>query len=306
MPNTPVGKKRPSTDRPPASRPPAKLQPPRKPTASQARADAAARKRTRILYASLASALVVVLVVVLIVVKVAGGSSKPTTVAAGTPVGTPTPASVTDTLASIPASQLAAAMQSAGKNVPAPSAITGTALGTTAKPGILYIGAGYCPYCAAERWAIITALSKFGTFSGLSDSHSSSNDINPNTPTFSFHGATYSSPYLAFTAVEETTSDPSVRLDTPTPAQQALIQQYTGGTIPFVDFDGRYLISGAQYDGKILAGMTVEQVAAQAADPSSQIGAEIQASAGTIVQALCHLTGGQPGNVCSAFPASGA
>jgi hypothetical protein len=270
------------------------------------RADAEARKRTRILYAGIASGLVVVLVVVLIVVKAAGGSSKSTNVSAGSSVGTPTPASVTAALAAIPASQLAAARQSAGKAVPAPTAINGPAVGANGKPGILYIGAGYCPYCAAERWAIVTALSQFGTFSGLRDSHSSSSDVNPNTPTFSFHGSTYTSPYLTFTAVEQTTSDPTVRLDTPTAAQQQLIEQFSSGTIPFVYFDGRYLINGAQYDGKILAGLTVEQVAAQAANPSTAIGAAVQASAGTIVQAICHLTGGQPGSVCGAFPSSGA
>ncbi|HVM66237.1 MAG TPA: DUF929 family protein [Acidimicrobiales bacterium] len=306
MANTPVGKKRPPTSTPPAPRPPARVQPPRKPSATQARADAAARKRTRILYAGIASGLVVVLVVVLIVVKAAGGSSKSTNVAAGTSVGTPTPATVTSALASIPPSQLAAAMQSAGNAVPAPTTINGPSLAANGKPGILYIGAGYCPYCAAERWAIVTALSQFGTFSGLSDSHSSSADVNPNTPTFSFHGSSYTSPYLTFTAVEQTTSDPTVRLDTPTPAQVALIQRYSNGSIPFVYFDGRYLVNGAQFNGKLLAGLTVEQVAAQAANPSTRIGEAVQASAATIVQALCHLTGGKPGNVCNAFPSTGA
>jgi hypothetical protein len=32
---------------------------------------------------------------------------------------------------------------------------------------MLYIGAEYCPYCAAERWPLVMALSKFGTFSNL-------------------------------------------------------------------------------------------------------------------------------------------
>jgi hypothetical protein len=308
MSKAPVGRKRPPATRTqsrataPAGRPVG-----RGPTGTQARAaDAARRKRSRILYASAASALVVVLVVVLIVVKVAGGTSKTTNATAGTGVGTPTPASVTTTLASISSSQLAEALRAAGGNLTTPSPIAGSPLGTGGKPGVLYIGAGYCPYCAAERWAMVTALLKFGTFTGLNDSHSSSTDINPSTPTFNFHGSTYSSPYLTFTAVEQTTSDPNVRLDTPTQAQLALVEQYTGGTIPFVDFNGKYLINGAQYNGKLLAGLTVEQVAAQAADPSTQIGKAVQASAGSIVRTLCQLTGGQPGNVCGAFPTSGS
>ncbi len=40
-------------------------------------------------------------------------------------------------------------------------------VGPTGKPQFLYIGAEYCPYCAAQRWATIVALSRFGTFSKL-------------------------------------------------------------------------------------------------------------------------------------------
>src|SRR5271166_6919650 len=50
------------------------------------------------------------------------------------------------------------------------------------KPEILYVGAEYCPYCAAERWALTVALSRFGTFSNLHLIHSSNADIYPNTP----------------------------------------------------------------------------------------------------------------------------
>ncbi|HSR26568.1 MAG TPA: DUF929 family protein, partial [Candidatus Eisenbacteria bacterium] len=39
--------------------------------------------------------------------------------------------------------------------------------GPTGRPEVLYVGAEYCPYCAAERWPLIVALSRFGTFSGV-------------------------------------------------------------------------------------------------------------------------------------------
>ncbi len=51
------------------------------------------------------------------------------------------------------------------------------------KPEVLYIGA-YCPFCAAERWAAIVALSRFGTFSVLRTVHSSSTDVDASTPAF--------------------------------------------------------------------------------------------------------------------------
>src|SRR5438270_1263439 len=31
------------------------------------------------------------------------------------------------------------------------------------KPVFLFVGAQYCPFCAAERWAVVKALSRFGT-----------------------------------------------------------------------------------------------------------------------------------------------
>ncbi|HEY7295947.1 MAG TPA: DUF929 family protein, partial [Dehalococcoidia bacterium] len=60
-----------------------------------------------------------------------------------------------------------------------PSAITAPALTQDGKPQILYVGAEYCPYCAAERWAMIAALSRFGTFSNLQTARSSASDIYP-------------------------------------------------------------------------------------------------------------------------------
>ena len=78
--------------------------------------------------------------------------------------------------------------------------------GADGKPEITYVGAEYCPYSAAERWALAVALSRFGTFSHLSGTHSSSTDVYPNTQTLSFYGSSYSSPYVDFQAVEEATN----------------------------------------------------------------------------------------------------
>jgi Domain of unknown function (DUF929) len=46
------------------------------------------------------------------------------------------------------------------------------ALTASGKPEVLYTGAGFCPYCAAVRWPLIVALSRFGTFSGLAPARS--------------------------------------------------------------------------------------------------------------------------------------
>ena len=53
---------------------------------------------------------------------------------------------------------------------------------------MLYYGAEYCPYCAAERWAIAAALSRFGTWSNLKITASSHTDVYAETHTFSYYG----------------------------------------------------------------------------------------------------------------------
>ena len=81
-------------------------------------------------------------------------------------------------ITSIPASELDAIGKGSANNVIKP--VSGTPLtGPNGHPEVFYLGAEYCPYCAAERWPMIIALSRFGTFSGLKTTTSSSSDVYP-------------------------------------------------------------------------------------------------------------------------------
>jgi hypothetical protein len=182
-------------------------------------------------------------------------------------------------------------------------------LTSSGKPEVLYVGAEYCPYCAAERWPLTIALSRFGTLSGLGETSSASADVYPNTKTFSFYGSTYSSPYVTFTPVETETNQPAAGggytpLQPLTPEQRRILQTYdvppyAQGGIPFGDLGGVYLIDGASYDPNLLKGLSTEEIAARIADPSSRLGSAVLSSANRYTAALCHLTNGRPGNVCS-------
>ena len=178
--------------------------------------------------------------------------------------------------------------------------VSGTPLtGPSGHPEVFYLGAEYCPYCAAERWPMIIALSRFGTFSGLKTTSSSSSDVYPNTPTFTFHGATYTSQYVDFVPVETTDRNQNP-LESPTSAQQALVSQYdTSGSIPFVDFGNRYAFSGAMYVPDVLSGMSWKAVADSLAQPSSPQAKAILGSANLITAAVCKLSADQPAAVCS-------
>jgi len=174
----------------------------------------------------------------------------------------------------------------------------------TGKPMITYIGAEYCPYCAAERWALAVALSRFGTFSNLSGTHSSSTDIYPDTQTLSFYGSTYSSPYVSFDPVEEQANvqvnGAYPTLQTPTAQQNTLLSRYdSSGNIPFLDIGNRYVIAGASYSPQVLQGLSRAQIASLLNDPSSSVAQAIDGTANDITAAICIVTGNTPNSVAS-------
>ena len=197
----------------------------------------------------------------------------------------------------LPASTFNAVGQGTANNLIKP--VSGTPLtGATGKPQVLYIGAEYCPYCAAQRWALIVALGRFGTFTGLQTTTSSSTDIYPNTPTFTFRAATFSSDYIDFRAVETYDRDQQP-LQSPTAAEQQLWSKYDpAGSIPFVDFANRYAMSGAMFSPDLLGGASWQAIASDVEDPSSTQAQAILGSANLTTAAICKATSDKPASVC--------
>ena len=180
-------------------------------------------------------------------------------------------------------------------------------LSSGGKPEMLYIGAEFCPYCAAMRWSMAVALSRFGHFTTpLRGFHSSPTDVDPNTPTLTFYQAGYQSNYLTFTPVENEDISHN-QLQATTSAQQALWVKYDTSTIngvtsqgyPIIDFGNKALLKGPIYDPAILKGMTWAQVAAALHDPSSKVAQAIDGAANYITAAICTMTGNSPSSVCS-------
>ena len=67
---------------------------------------------------------------------------------------------------------------------------------------MLFVGAEFCPFCAAERWPLIVALARFGHFTTLHNMQSAQLSVFPGIQTFSFVGTAYTSRYVTFTGVE--------------------------------------------------------------------------------------------------------
>lgn len=264
-----------------------------------------AERRRRLLLALGAVAVAVVVVGGLVIVRVAGGGKKETSTGPSGAADT----NLISTLAGIPPATFAA-VGSDGVQA-APSAITAPLLlAADGKPKVLYVGAEFCPYCAAERWPVTVALSRFGTFSNLGTTHSASADVYPNTATLSYHGSSYTSQYLAFTGVETTTNEEVngryAPLDTLTAEDQKTFDTFnqppyvkSGGSIPFVDIGGKFVSAGATYTPEILAGKTQSEIANALKDPADPIAKAIDGSANVYTAALCQLTKNQPAAVCS-------
>ena len=242
---------------------------------------------------------VLIVVIALVIVKVATGAGGPKSGEKASAASNGVISAVT----SVPENVLNTV--GAGTIKTPPSSISGTPLTSDGKPRILYVGAEYCPYCAAERWAMVVALSRFGTFSGLGQTASSPSDVFPSTPTLTFHGASYSSKYLSFTGKEiqsnQVVNGQYAPLDKVDSADQSLMTTYDGGGgIPFIDIGGKYVISGASYDPQTLHGMTHDQVATALSDPTSPVAKAIDGTANVITAAICDITRHQPSNVCTA------
>jgi cytoskeletal protein RodZ len=239
------------------------------------------------------STVVLVVVAVIVVIAVSGKSTKKnaTTGRSVAPV-----ASVKQVTSVAPADTAKADTSSVSSP---PTAITGDALTFDGKPGVLYYGAEYCPYCAAERWPFVEALSRFGTWSGLDQTTSSATDVHPNTATFSFLNAKYSSPYISLQTVESEDNEGKA-LQQPTAAQKAIVAKYdTKGTIPFIDFGNKYAINGATYDSGALDGKSFDEIAAAVPDPNTDIGKAVLGNANVMTAAICDMTGNKPANVCT-------
>ena len=276
--------------------------------AAQRAAQRRAQMRNRMLWTGGSILGVVVIVVAFVVFKTtqspASTSSSPTSA-----TGTALPASVIRDITTVPASTLTSVGTGTADTKSVTVVSSAKALTSGGKPEVLYIGAQYCPYCAAERWALAVALSRFGTFHGLSGIHSAGGqEVYPHTPTLNFYKSSYTSKYLTFTPVEQETVSEKP-LEKTTAAQNALITKYDSppyvsaseqGAIPFIDFGGKYFVHGAQYDPQLLSGQTWAQVAAALKDPSSPVAKGADGAANMITATICKVTNNQPSNVCTA------
>ena len=303
-----------------AKTPPPKKTPPTRAVATRTPAKAGAGRPAGLL-TWIAVGLVVVVVAALVIIKVSSGSSP-------NPKGTfqPTDAATLAQLTAVPTSVFdTVGVTSTVAAVTKPITLkgqpllTGTSSTGATLPKVFYLGSEYCPFCAAERWPTIIALSRFGTWSGLGDTISSTRtgEAYPGTPSFTFWKANFTSTYLTFSGVEQNTNIWSnaignyTPLQTPSKAELANFKKYDTSkyipgsnvqqnySIPYLSIGNQYLISGASYTPAALANLTRSQIASSLSDPTNPVTQAIIADANLQTATFCTLTKNLPASVCS-------
>lgn len=252
-------------------------------------------------------ALVVVIVAVLVLVNELSSGTKSGSIYTPKPV----PATILSEITHVPASVYNDVGTGIAGTIFIPKVESGqTELKYTTKPGVFGMFGEFCPYCAAERWSIIAAFSRFGTFSGLKTMQSSPSDVYPKTQTFTFTTATYSSPYFDAKLVEYYGQDNAAGehkvITKLTKQEKKLISKYdytteyaSKGDIPFLDMGNELISEGVGYNPQPLQGLSRATIAAALSNPNNDVTKLIIADANYLTAGICHIDGGKPGSVCS-------
>lgn len=256
--------------------------------------------------AFVAVGIVVVIILVFVVVKVVGSGSTSST--AG-PTETPASASVVSALTGATTDMLNKVGIPSSVQVPK-VAKDQPVLTIDGKPGVLFIGGLFCPYCAAERWSIIIGLSPFGTFTGLQETTSSPWDTDPSTATFAFNGSHFTSDSITFVAREAESNDTTgvgtrKPLETLTSQESNLWSKYSthfglqGEGFPFLDIGNKVFVISPSYDPAVLAGLDQTTIARKLTDPNDPVTQAILGTANYIRAGVCSVTGQKPSEVCT-------
>lgn len=253
---------------------------------------------------------VLVIVVVLVVLRLTQGSTT-----------TPAPAlflapdAVVHAVSGIPPAVFDA-VGAPASSTPPPQVLSGQPVLTMdGHPEVVFVGAQFSPYSAAARWAVVAALSRFGSFTKLGATSSSAAEVFGHTPTFNFSGSSYRSSVLTFTADETYGDSPSTDapagfpvLQTPSGPVGSLLRRYDGASaaagpvaLPFLDVGNQVLFLGAGigFSPSLLHGQSLSQVAADLSDPTSAVGQAVVGAANEISAAVCRATAQRPTAVCS-------
>ena len=166
---------------------------------------------------------------------------------------------------------------------------------------VYFMGAGFCPFCAAERWAIVKGLERFGRWENLVEDKSADHDEKYlNVPTFNLARARYTSNIVEFVGKE--TADRNFE-----PLQELNDKDYEildlynpDHMIPFLLIDGQYMQVGAGYSPELIQNLSPDRINFELGKTNSAIGKAINSEIDNITALICKAIGGKMGACSSA------
>jgi thiol-disulfide isomerase/thioredoxin len=153
---------------------------------------------------------------------------------------------------------------------------------------VFFMGAEFCPFCAAERWAIVGALDRFGKWSGLADNYSADHDEKYlNIPTLSLSQAEFQSEYVEFIGRETADRNFEPLADLSQSDYEILDMYNPDQIIPFMLIDGQFVQVGTGYSPQILLGLDPNAVRLEIKKDDSLIGKAIRMEIDNITALVC-------------------
>jgi hypothetical protein len=227
----------------------------------------------------------------------------------------PAPSSLVSSLASVPASVYdAIGVSSPSIPVLAPGPAgngngplwQATSNGGAPEPVVFFYGAEFAPYAAVQRWPLVLALSRFGTFHQIGLMQSSASTAFASLSTFTFWNVSYSSKYVILESVERYSAlDPTgaryLNLQSPDSRQAAAVANYggTANTFALLDVANRYVLNGASFAPGVLSGLTQNQIAGDLTTTASPLAQAVVTAANEITASICSVDGDRPARVCA-------
>ena len=181
---------------------------------------------------------------------------------------------------------------------------------TGGKPTVLAVESQPCTGCAAQRWSLLIALSRFGTISNLPLLALPQSGSTPALATFSLDGMHYASSYVSFIGAELKDIGGNA-LQTLQAEGAQLLQTYdappyvpagTNGFIPWVDIGNRYAMQGSGFAPVLMGNLDWGHVVTRLSNPGDPITRAIVGEANQVTAAICSATSMQPASACERSP----
>lgn len=226
----------------------------------------------------------------------------------------PAPSSLVATMSSVPAPVYDAVGVSSPANpvqAPRPVGNSGAPMWSATvddgppRPVVFFYGAEFAPYAAVQRWPLILALSRFGTFNELGLMQSSATTAFADLSTYTFWKVSYTSKYVTLESVERYSSlNPTgaryLKLQTPDARQAAAVASFGAGanTFALLDVANRWVLNGASFSPGVLAGLSQGQIAGDLTSPASPLTQAVVTAANEITASISAVDGDKPDAVC--------